>query len=254
MKTFEEDFFPIRETSPKTLLCTLPARYFSYVFGIIWVQTLECLWDLHEIGFLHRDVKPQNFAIGPINEMQIYIFDFGIARKIFEENGQVRKARPDGLVRFSGTPRYASIRNHQHCEQGRKCDIESWLYMMYDLFDRDDGLPWKRVDQTERNALKNILKIKMAFMENQGCIGSESADIPSGFSEIISMIKKLEYEDRPDYEGILKHIQEIRDTVPIPYHANLDWIGKEVAEMKDQCQDNIVLSVDAQPMNMGGKK
>lgn len=28
------------------------------------VQCLEALEDLHKIGFLHRDVKPGNFAVG----------------------------------------------------------------------------------------------------------------------------------------------------------------------------------------------
>lgn len=40
--------------------------------------------DLHNIGYLHRDVKPGNYTIGraELNELRkVYILDFGMCRK-----------------------------------------------------------------------------------------------------------------------------------------------------------------------------
>ncbi|VDL78817.1 unnamed protein product [Nippostrongylus brasiliensis] len=37
-------------------------------------QTLESLADLHEIGFLHRDIKPQNFSVG-LAQSEKTVFD-----------------------------------------------------------------------------------------------------------------------------------------------------------------------------------
>lgn len=56
------------------------------------VQTLKAITDLHYIGWLHRDIKPQNFAVG-LGEKEdfIYMLDFGIARKIFK--GDTREVK-----------------------------------------------------------------------------------------------------------------------------------------------------------------
>jgi tau tubulin kinase len=45
------------------------------------IQMLEGLEDLHNIGYLHRDVKPGNVTIGRQGEThKLYILDFGMAR------------------------------------------------------------------------------------------------------------------------------------------------------------------------------
>lgn len=53
------------------------------------IQMLEALRDLHNIGFLHRDVKPANYTIGRAETSElrrIFLLDFGLARKYTKEN------------------------------------------------------------------------------------------------------------------------------------------------------------------------
>ncbi|ETN82085.1 hypothetical protein NECAME_08184 [Necator americanus] len=50
------------------------------------IQCLEALEELHWIGFLHRDVKPGNFAIGRAETgelRKLFILDFGMCRRFY---------------------------------------------------------------------------------------------------------------------------------------------------------------------------
>ncbi|VDM64618.1 unnamed protein product [Angiostrongylus costaricensis] len=94
------------------------------------LQTLQSIWDLHDLGYLHRDIKPQNFAIG-LGELEktIYMLDFGIARRYrAKDTKEVKVARL--AVKFLGTLRFASRACHLGVEQGRKDDLETWVYMV----------------------------------------------------------------------------------------------------------------------------
>ncbi|KJH52643.1 hypothetical protein DICVIV_01104 [Dictyocaulus viviparus] len=103
------------------------------------IQTLVAVRDLHGIGYLHRedflfraakDIKPQNYAVG-LGEQQntIYMLDFGIARKYTVGNTKEVKL-PRAKVSFLGTVRFASRACHKCSEQGRKDDLESWIFMV----------------------------------------------------------------------------------------------------------------------------
>ena len=54
----------------------------------VGMQTLGAIHELHRLGFLSRDVKPGNFAIGnKDDEMHrlIFMFDFGLSRKYIDK-------------------------------------------------------------------------------------------------------------------------------------------------------------------------
>lgn len=82
-------------------------------------QILKGIESIHEVGFLHRDVKPSNFAVGrtPQTMRRIYMLDFGLARQYTNANGEVRPAR--AAAGFRGTVRYASINAHKNKEMGK---------------------------------------------------------------------------------------------------------------------------------------
>ena len=50
---------------------------------MIGLQVIDRLEAFHKIGYLHRDVKPDNLVIGFEEKNKIiYLIDFGLAKKI----------------------------------------------------------------------------------------------------------------------------------------------------------------------------
>ena len=51
------------------------------------IQMLERLEYIHSKNYIHRDIKPHNFLVSLKNESQIYLIDFGLAKKYKSERG-----------------------------------------------------------------------------------------------------------------------------------------------------------------------
>ena len=103
-------------SSHRTLLLALFCKfgYFLTLSATFWLIYLYFFLQ----GFLHRDVKPSNFAVGrtPQTLRQIFMLDFGLARQYTNAAGEVRP--PRGAAGFRGTVRYASINAHKNKEMG----------------------------------------------------------------------------------------------------------------------------------------
>ncbi|KAL6740291.1 hypothetical protein Aduo_013660 [Ancylostoma duodenale] len=202
------------------------------------IQTMTALRDLHGIGYLHRDIKPQNYAIGlGPKESTIYMLDFGIARKFTE--GETKNVKlPRIKVHFLGTLRFASRACHKQLEQGRKDDLECWLYMCFDLFDDDKGLPWKRCERHE------ILEMKEQFfkLEHSSCYRI----VPEDFKRLVQYINGLKYADEPDYVYLRNSLAAISKEERVDFSKPLDWAGittrkkekKEKKEDSETSEDN----------------
>jgi serine/threonine protein kinase len=86
-------------------LCTLRNEQKSRCFtrsSVVRVGILSFLaiQELHGIGFISRDIKPGNFAIGlGPNSRRIFLFDFGLARKYMDHNKNIIPPRKD-IVSF----------------------------------------------------------------------------------------------------------------------------------------------------------
>ena len=131
--------------SPKTVLMLAP-------------QMIDRIQVIHDRKFLHRDIKPDNFAVGVRkNRHKIFIFDLGLSKRYLLKEGQhiPYKEGKD----LTGTARYASITTHRGCEQGRRDDLESLGYvLMYFLRGR---LPWQSLPaKTKKAKYRKIMEKK----------------------------------------------------------------------------------------------
>ncbi|CAP37809.2 Protein CBG20869 [Caenorhabditis briggsae] len=163
------------------------------------IETVTAIRDLHSLGYLHRDIKPANYAVGiGSDEATVYMLDFGIAKLYVNENGDHKVKRKK--VKFLGTLRYACRACMTQMEQGRKDDLETWLYMVADLLDERRGMPWRKHAE-----LKTILKLKDEFFKElysdilKTCASDVGAKL-NGKWDWIGQLKKKAFESESDSE------------------------------------------------------
>ena len=119
---------------------------------------------------LHRDLKPNNFAIGTGSRSNvIYIIDFGLSKSFKDKlTGKHIPFRDNKQI--TGTIRFASINAHSGMEQARRDDLESLGYVLIYLI--RGLLPWQnlpKVDQKRKNDL--ILQSKINTSVDRLCTG-----------------------------------------------------------------------------------
>ena len=77
------------------------------------IQRIEFV---HSWGYIHRDIKPDNFLIGLEDEMHyIYLVDFGLAKWYYDFKSKTHIPYWEGKS-LIGTVWYASVKTHQGIE------------------------------------------------------------------------------------------------------------------------------------------
>ncbi|EGR34257.1 hypothetical protein IMG5_018820, partial [Ichthyophthirius multifiliis] len=109
-------------------------------------QLIQIIKDIHDKGYLHRDIKLENIVVGVgKNRNKLYIIDFGTAKKYINSENQHIPFKQN--LPFVGTYRYAPKSIHFGHEQGRKDDLQSIGYVLiYLLIGR---LPWQDLNLGE---------------------------------------------------------------------------------------------------------
>jgi serine/threonine protein kinase len=101
---------------------------------------LHCLKQMHKAGYLHRDVKPDNFMISLIDH-KVRIRDMSLAMEYMNDG------KHKGLYRygFLGTPHYGSMQGLTGYTLSRRDDLEALGYSIMFLIDKDQ-VPWINTD------------------------------------------------------------------------------------------------------------
>ena len=166
---------------------TLPLEYVVNLTA----QALERLRTFHDAGFVHRDIKPDNFML---SHGLLYLIDFGLCKRVVDPEAGVHIGHCTGK-NLTGTPRYASIRAHRGHEQSRRDDLEALMYVM--IFLVRGKLPWQ---QGAGNTLhmEDIGDQKAAIFPEQLCEG-----LPSAFRRTLTYARNLAFEALPNYDYLL---------------------------------------------------
>ncbi|EFO85880.1 hypothetical protein CRE_02077 [Caenorhabditis remanei] len=185
--------------------------------------TLYGLKQLHEIGFVHRDVKPGNIMTAADRGRDsrfLMLIDFGMARSfVHTEPDGTRRLRPmRRRIPLRGTIRYCSMNVHERHEQGRGDDL---IAMIYTIVFLTIGLPWAKIkDEKEIMSMKRSTKDATLF-----------EDLPEELKIVFEYLKTLGYSDRPNYEKIYNLLMTAINRLKINFLDPYEWEDEEMERM-----------------------
>lgn len=168
------------------------------------IRMIDIMKYIHSCGYIHRDIKPDNFAIGHTNTKNLYCIDFGIAKRYLKRNGEHVDYAEN--KRFCGTARYASIAAHNNIEQGRKDDMESVGYILVYLY--KGKLPWQSIKHKDKQQrYKLISEKKMEIDEEALCEG-----MPKEFCVYLKYVRNMDFDEKPHYSSLKKMFEKLYES------------------------------------------
>ena len=175
------------------------------------IDIINLLKNMHELGFIHRDIKPNNFMVGYKDKKnELYILDFGLSKQFMVKEQHMGYRVEKNLV---GTARYASINVHIGIEPSRRDDLEATGYML--VYFLKGKLPWQGLKEKKGvDKIKLIGDTKILTSLEKLCDG-----IPKCFIKYIKYCKELKFDETPDYE-LLKNLflnEALENKIDIKY-------------------------------------
>lgn len=162
----------------------------------IGITILNIIKRVHIAGFIHRDIKPNNFLVGVRDKQQIYLTDFGLSKEyINAKHEHIKESFNHSMI---GTARYASINMHLGIEPSRRDDLESIGYLL--IYFAKGRLPWQGVckDKDKRNMFECIGNMKLSLSLENLC-----ANMPVCFIHYLQYCRNLEFSETPDYDFLI---------------------------------------------------
>lgn len=180
---------------------------------ILAIKMIELLQYIHDKGYLHRDIKPDNFVMDTPNGNKLYCIDFGLAKK-YIKNGKHYSFNKNN--KFCGTARYASIAAHRGETQSRKDDIESVCYLLIYLF--RSSLPWMGIHHKDKKKkYQLILEKKESLSEEELC-----HQLPNEFLIFLKHTRSLDFDQKPHYSLLIKMFKGLLNSKNYN-NSNLEW-------------------------------
>ena len=173
------------------------------------LDMIDLIEAFHSRGFIHRDIKPNNFLFNhqePFNKL--YLMDFGLSKPFITNGSHIEIKFDRSLI---GTARYASQNIHWGIEPSRRDDLESIAYIL--IYLAKGVLPWQGLKKDKNKTQIEKIGDKKLMVSNEKLC----ENLKPSFKLFIDYVKKLHFEQKPDYNKMKSFFQkDINDFNIIP--------------------------------------
>ena len=188
-------------------------KFSKKTFINIALQMISRIEFIHTFGFIHCDIKPDNFVLDLSSKDDnkskdkekdnpvVYLIDYGLAEPYINLKTKKHKQLKEkqGL---KGTIEFCSINSHMGLSLSRRDDLESLAYCL--IFMYLGKLPWSSRGSNGKSR-ENVLNSKIEFCS----IGKGLNIIHQNFGKILDYVTKLQFEERPNYKYLKDLIKGI---------------------------------------------
>lgn len=168
---------------------------FAHLTQKIILEAASGLQYLHEQGWVHRDIKPDNFLINEVGEPKL--IDFALASRI--RTGMAKWL--GGRSKVQGTRSYMSPEQIRGKALDARADVYSFGCMLYELV---SGRP-PFTGATPEELLRKHLHAPIPV------VSGANKNITSNFSDLVAMMMAKNPADRPGtIDQFIAHYRRIR--------------------------------------------
>ncbi|KAG5517673.1 hypothetical protein RHGRI_038158 [Rhododendron griersonianum] len=198
----------------------------SDMVACIAVESLSILEKMHSRGYVHGDVKPENFLLGQPSTLQakkLFLVDLGLATKWRESSSGQHidyDQRPD---MFRGTVRYASAHAHLGRTASRRDDLESLAYTL--IFLHRGRLPWQGY-QVGDNKSFLVCKKKMSTSPEVMC-----SLCPAPLKQFLEVVVNMKFDEEPNYSKLISLFEGLIGPNPAIRPINTDGAQKIICQV-----------------------
>ena len=178
-------------------------------------EAIAALESVHNHGYLHLDIKPDNIALKKKGSgFNCYLVDFGMAVK-YLHNGMHYQYTETG--EFHGNPIFASVHSLMGRRPSRRDDLESLMYMI--AFLANSTLPWMKFGRMSFGDLR----LKIAGEKERTSPANVCKNLPPEFSQILTQIRLLSFTDKPNYSLYQRLLEQSTKRLSLDLSSPAEW-------------------------------